>query len=713
MTTSSPIGASLTFTSTTPLSSQSPGSSGAGIYYTIPASLDPSYGTSVSSSIGSIPVSAAVSFKAGITGSLAATLGQFTPNIQVNVSETAPTSVTLGQVFAVTPTLVGSGDESFSMVGPGLTANLDLGITGSAGFFINKGALIEPTFAINPSFSIAAKLPTTHAFQLPDNIGSVIIAEPMPFTTTGMAGTTVGSLPTLSASGTDTSSAPNNEVLGGTLNFAGVVQAVADVPLSNSFSAGVATLSYSLLSVPLNIGLGINQSMTLTPLGISDSVSEMEGGQQIGATQTGSLGQTFDFTAPTVNNGPITIDNTYSLNLGVSTSTGLTGVISLNIVGPVVSASAFGGFLGGSIGPLFDASIFNLSTGLGTIATENFDDTLTTTSSLDIPIVCYLRGTRIATERGEVAVEHLTTDDRVRTASGDLRPVRWIGHRRIDCRRHPDPKSVWPIRIQAHAFGDGEPFRDLWVSPGHAVLVNEVLIQAYNLANGSTIAWVPRDQVEYWHVQLDDHDVLLAEGLPAESYLDTGNRAFFLSRTRLDLIADSKPKHWTETCVPLVTDGPLIESARRTLLERAQTLGHELTDDADVHVLADGVRVEPVALSANRVGFALPAGASSLTLKSRTFVPYHIDPASQDDRALGIAVVGLQVDGTVVSLDDPAAFGEGWHTLQQAADGTRYRWSTDLMPLPPGARFVFVDFWKPRRDYWKTGTAPSVARLAV
>ena len=68
------------------------------------------------------------------------------------------------------------------------------------------------------------------------------------------------------------------------------------------------------------------------------------------------------------------------------------------------------------------------------------------------------------------------------------------------------------------------------LSPGHAVCVNavgEVFIPIDHLINGATITQVEADEVTYWHVELESHDVLLAEGLGCESYMDTGNRAFF------------------------------------------------------------------------------------------------------------------------------------------------------------------------------------------
>jgi len=183
-------------------------------------------------------------------------------------------------------------------------------------------------------------------------------------------------------------------------------------------------------------------------------------------------------------------------------------------------------------------------------------------------VPCFVSGTRISTERGEIAVEELRVGDRVQMAlHNKAEPVSWIGHRHVDCARHPAPHKVWPIRILAGAFGPGQPCRDLWLSPDHAVYVDAVLIPAKSLINGRTIAQVPVDSVTYYHVELPEHAVLLAEGLPAESYLDTGDRTNFANGDGpMALFPDfASLMREAAGCLPLIVTGPELLAARRKI----------------------------------------------------------------------------------------------------------------------------------------------------
>jgi hypothetical protein len=138
-------------------------------------------------------------------------------------------------------------------------------------------------------------------------------------------------------------------------------------------------------------------------------------------------------------------------------------------------------------------------------------------------LICFAAGTRIGTPGGERAVETLAAGDLALTADGRARPVRWLGQT-TQSRIFSDPARAYPIRIKAGALGEDRPIRDLLVSPGHALLINGVLAQAVALLNGSTIAReAPASETfNYYHVELDSHDLLLAEGVAAESFLMGG-----------------------------------------------------------------------------------------------------------------------------------------------------------------------------------------------
>jgi autotransporter passenger strand-loop-strand repeat protein len=180
-------------------------------------------------------------------------------------------------------------------------------------------------------------------------------------------------------------------------------------------------------------------------------------------------------------------------------------------------------------------------------------------------VACFAAGTRIATTQGEIAVENLRVGDMVPTMLGRAAaPIIWIGQREVDCTRHPKPKQVWPVRITAGAFGPGMPHTDLVLSPDHAVYVGEVLIPVKRLINGSTIVQVPVDRVTYYHIELPRHDVVLAEGLPAESFLDMKDGSNY-AKTHgvVALQPDFSSRMWEAFgCAPLVVTGPEFEVAR-------------------------------------------------------------------------------------------------------------------------------------------------------
>lgn len=194
---------------------------------------------------------------------------------------------------------------------------------------------------------------------------------------------------------------------------------------------------------------------------------------------------------------------------------------------------------------------------------------------LDTTVPCFLRGTRIATARGEVAVEDLRIGDLVVTTFGCSQPVTWIGTRAYVTSLLPEDvrAGLLPVRIAAGALGEGRPVRDLFVSPEHMMCIGDVLVPARKLLNGTTITRAERfDVVRYFHVELPRHSVILAEGAPAESFLDTGNRNMF--GNVLDYLARgiSPDAPRQAPCLPVVTGGAALEAVRAALAACAADL---------------------------------------------------------------------------------------------------------------------------------------------
>jgi T5SS/PEP-CTERM-associated repeat protein len=198
--------------------------------------------------------------------------------------------------------------------------------------------------------------------------------------------------------------------------------------------------------------------------------------------------------------------------------------------------------------------------------------------TIEAVVQCFVAGTLIETERGPVAVEALFVSDRVITANGEYEPIVWIGRRAVNCAGHPTPETVWPVRVSAGAFGVHVPVRDLYLSPDHAVLVNDVLVPVKLLINGTSIVQTQRPRVQYFHVELARHAVVLAEGMPVESYLDLGDRSNFNGTETIRLFPDFAARLAPDTALawetrgaaPLVVTGWQLTAARRAVVENAK-----------------------------------------------------------------------------------------------------------------------------------------------
>lgn len=175
------------------------------------------------------------------------------------------------------------------------------------------------------------------------------------------------------------------------------------------------------------------------------------------------------------------------------------------------------------------------------------------TPSAATSFACFLTGTEITTPDGPKPVEALRPGQAITLHAGAAAEIAWIGWRTLES---PDA-HVGPIRVQAHTFGFGQPARDLYLSPEHAVFTNGVLIPIKALVNGHSIAPVTMPKVTYFHILLARHDIILAEGMPCESLLDIYDPVTFANAETAPLsLAFLKP------CAPILTQGPLVELTR-------------------------------------------------------------------------------------------------------------------------------------------------------
>ena len=143
---------------------------------------------------------------------------------------------------------------------------------------------------------------------------------------------------------------------------------------------------------------------------------------------------------------------------------------------------------------------------------------------------CFLSGTRIATPDEEVAIDELRIGDLVMTSSGKPKPIKWIGRnhytRAPSEAWHPD---VAPVKVARFALDGRTPHTDLYLSPAHALYLYGLLIPVGHLVNGRSIVagqYADALTLDYFHIELEDHDVVLAEGAAAETYGGDSRRGF-------------------------------------------------------------------------------------------------------------------------------------------------------------------------------------------
>ena len=199
---------------------------------------------------------------------------------------------------------------------------------------------------------------------------------------------------------------------------------------------------------------------------------------------------------------------------------------------------------------------------------------------------CYCPGTMILTAAGEAAVENLKIGDTVLTANGPEQIV-WIGRRAFDGRFIEGRTDVLPVCIRAGALGDGMPRRDLWISPLHAMFLGGVLVPAHALINGvSIIQAASVDQVAYIHVELARHDVIWAEGVLSETFVDDRSRSMFHNAAEFEQLYPGRLRIDAVYCAPRISSGEALEIIKQPIDRRA---GCHVAVDEPIEGCLDGV----------------------------------------------------------------------------------------------------------------------------
>jgi hypothetical protein len=413
------------------------------------------------------------------------------------------------------------------------------------------------------------------------------------------------------------------------------------------------------------------------PLGLDGDVTMSNGGSiVIGASAAldliqGAAGGTIVFAGA---ESQLTVND---LALDSSAVAGMTASDVIDLIGVAPSLVTYSGGLVSAT----DASGNPLgSFGLGlagsqpavTIVSDNEGGALIT---LGGEMACFARGTRLLTPNGYVPVEAFKPGDPIITRLGARRAVRWIGRRRlaIDPR---DRHDLRPVLIQPGAFGPMQPSRPVRLSPSHAVFFEGVLVPIRHLVNGATILREARGgAVTYFHIELDRHEVLMAEGLPVESYIDTGNRGEF--HQELGLRGNA-----VKSCAPFVIGGPQLSRIRRRLHALTLQAGFTLARAPSLEARIGEARLLPEMRMNGRIRvarFHLPPGADCINLLAPTAAPAETDPESDDRRELALCLRPPRAKGRRLRL------GAGWHPKARGDAGIWMSGCAEIF-LPPDAR---------------------------
>lgn len=419
---------------------------------------------------------------------------------------------------------------------------------------------------------------------------------------------------------------------------------------------------------------------TLTIPTTAGGTIDLQGNGNVGLTITGS-------------GNPTTVISGFSEDKTAGTADGIT---LTNVKTADVASVTY---------PDADHVTFTLKDGsavtLNIIGVQNVGYTLASDTSGDLVYeVCFLADTLIAGPNGNIAVQDLALGDTVtsyRDGQAYSSTVSWAG--KAHCVVRPekaDDEAGYPVRILENAIALGVPFQDMLVTSEHCLFLDGKFIPARMLVNGRSIYYDKSfTSYDYFHIETEDHSVIMANGALTESYLDTGNRRAFEQKSNVFMFGQ-KAKSWeNDAAAALTVCRDLVEPVYRQIEQRAQELQFAVqapaattVTESDLHLVSDrGHRIQPLRTVDNRVMFMIPSDVSSVRIVSNSSRPSDaIGPFVDDRRMLGVLIgdVSFFDSGVTVNIKTHLTKENlsGWHSVEHIP----MRWTNGNAYLPLGAR---------------------------
>ncbi|EUK18927.1 Hint domain-containing protein [Commensalibacter papalotli (ex Servin-Garciduenas et al. 2014)] len=313
--------------------------------------------------------------------------------------------------------------------------------------------------------------------------------------------------------------------------------------------------------------------------------------------------------------------------------------------------------------------------------------------------VCFLSGTEIQTETGVKNIEALQSGDLVTTYDWAKkkyieRVVTWVGQKYCRVNKHlPDDMAGYPVRILKGAIAENVPYKDLLITAEHCLFFEDKFIPVRMLVNGSTIFYdYSITSYEYYHVELEEHSVIIADGMLTESYLDTGNRHAFNHHHKVIETSLCSAKDWTKNAAaPLVVDRGVVEPLYNELKERNsivkteyQGRNYKLIEDPDIYLVTDqGVIIRQKRVFNGYVTFMLPSTVQFVWINSRrNRLCDVIGPFIDNRHFLGVLIneIKIYADSALEFIEAHKEQEEllGWHARQEQLG----RWTNGKAFLP-------------------------------